>query len=343
MPWIINDLGIELMLVSARERGFEIDCWWRDEVALLEHWELAGYGESPAVVALSAGGLYAYVSVYRGSLTLIGLAPLIQPGKFEYDITELQAARATLTPFITQYTKRKDAAVPLEPLRPGDRIGGCALIGLEGLLGIAAEVDGLGRCTWVQLEADKPPVLASTVGLRWWKWNDRDAAFDHYWHEGRTRFSHYRAMQGALVGKQKALLKAFGKAPGKPAGRPATVRSPDVPSKGGVPPVPAKSGFAAMDPAALSAWLKKAQLDMPVELVPRQKELLRSFDAMASQERERTGGTQMECWVPFRPLYAEELHRLISGPLPVAIDKPIKFGPPEDLGLEPDDEEPTET
>ena len=236
VPWIINDLGIELMLVSARERGFEIDCWWRDEVALLEHWELAGYGESPAVVALSAGGLYAYVSVYRGSLTLIGLAPLIQPGKFEYDISELQAARATLTPFITQYTKRKDAAVPLEPLRPGDRIGGCALIGLEGLLGIAAEVDGLGRCTWVQLEADKPPVLASTVGLRWWKWNDRDAAFDHYWHEGRTRFSHYRAMQGALVGKQKALLKAFDKAPGRPAGRPAAVRSPDMPSKGGLPP-----------------------------------------------------------------------------------------------------------
>ena len=274
MPWIINDLGIELMLVSARERGFEIDCWWRDEVALLEHWDLAGYGESPAVVALSAGGLYAYVSVYRGSLTLIGLAPLIQPGKFEYDITELQAAKGTLTPFITQYTKRKDAAVPLEPLRPGDRIGGCALIGLEGLLGIAAEVDGLGRCTWVQLEADKPPVLASTVGLRWWKWNDRDAAFDHYWHEGRTRFSHYRAMQGALVGKQKALLKAFGKAPGKPAGRPAAVRSPDVPSKGGMPPVPAKSGFAAMDPAALSAWLKKTQRDMPEELFPRQMEIL---------------------------------------------------------------------
>ena len=118
--------------------------------------------------------------------------------------------------------------------------------------------------------------------------------------------------------------------------------------------MPAKSGFAAMDPAALSAWIRKAERDMPAELFPRQRDIYRSFEARVLQECERRGRTPAEgratfkplydeCWAPFWPLYTEELHRLISGPLPVAIDKPIKFGPSEDLGLEPDDEEPTET
>jgi hypothetical protein len=233
MPWITNDLGIELMLVSARERGFEIDCWWRDEDLLLAQWDLAGYGESPSVVALPAGGLYAYITIYHGSLTIIGLAPLIEPDRLEYDITEVQAAKTNLVPFVTQYTKRLDTAAPQQPVRVGDRIGGCALAGLEGLLGIAREVDDLGRCTMVQLEAGKAPVRASTVGLRWWRWNERDAAFDHYWREGRTRFSHYRAMQGALAGKQKVLTKARGKPPamsaqgGRAASAPIAAADPE--------------------------------------------------------------------------------------------------------------------
>lgn len=210
MPWITNALGIELTLATAYERGLTIDTWWRDDITLTEFWDTMGYPHAPHVVALPAGDLYAYVTRYQEALTLIGLAPLFAENRTEYTLLELQASvgnKRLHDSFITQYTKRREENLPVAPVAAGDRVGVCVHATQEGQLGIAVTVDDAGRCITVQLEPNGPPVPAESVGRRWFSWNERNEAFDFYWAEGRTRFSHYMAMLGAIAGKQKRLTQ----------------------------------------------------------------------------------------------------------------------------------------